>query len=91
MPPQIKNDEPVQVECYSGHKASERPVAFTWQGGRREVAEILDRWYEGGIEPDRPVVDYFKVKTYDGGVFILRYAAHSDIWSIRIQHGDVIQ
>lgn len=46
--------EKIAVECYSGHKANERPVAFTFQGRHWEVAEILDRWYEGGIEAGRP-------------------------------------
>ena len=76
--------EQIQVECYSGYKVNERPVAFTALGSRREVSEIVDHWYEGGIKPDEPVVDYFKVKTNDGNVFILQYAAHSDLWSIRI-------
>ena len=36
----------VSVECYSGHKANERPVAFAFQERCWEVAEIVDRWYE---------------------------------------------
>jgi len=75
--------ERIQVECYSGYKAKERPVAFTYQGRRREVKEIIDRWYEGGLDPTRPEIDYFKVKTTDGQVFILRYLTLFDAWSIR--------
>ena len=75
-------DEQIEVECYSGYKANERPVAFTYQGRRREVKEIIDRWYEGGLEPGRPPIDYFKVKTTDGQVFILRYLSLFDAWSI---------
>lgn len=37
--------QPAAVECYSGYKACDRPVAFTCQGRRRERSEILDRWY----------------------------------------------
>jgi hypothetical protein len=77
--------EPIEVECCSGYKVNERPVAFTFLGRRREVSEILDRWYEGGINPDQPVIDYFKVKTNEGSIFILRYAARSDAWSIRLE------
>ena len=82
--PMEKDDpciKPIQVECYSGYKANERPVAFIYQGRRWEISEILDRWYEGGVEPDRPIVDYFKVKV-DGEIFILRYAAETDTWSV---------
>jgi len=75
--------EKVVVECYSGYKANERPVAFIYQGRRREIVEIIDRWYEGGIEPSKPPVDYFKVKTAEGEVFFLRYIALFDTWSIR--------
>ena len=75
--------QPASVECYCGYKADERPVAFTCQGQRWEIAEILDRWYEGGLRADRPVVDYFKVKTGEGRIFILRYAAQFDAWSAR--------
>jgi hypothetical protein len=53
----------IQVEAYSGYKANERPVAFIFQGRRWEISEILDRWYEGGMNPEQPIVDYFKVKT----------------------------
>ncbi len=74
------NFEPVQVECYSGYKTNERPMAFTFRGQRRKIVEILDRWYEGGIEPNAVVLDYFKVKTDEGSVFLLRYAADSDTW-----------
>jgi hypothetical protein len=75
--------ERIEVECYSGYKANERPVAFTYQGQRREVAEIIDRWYEEGIDPTRPEIDYFKVKTTDGEVFLLRYLTLFNAWSIR--------
>jgi len=79
-----KNWEPVLVECYSGYKANERPVAFSVRGRRWEIREILDRWYEGGIASDAPVIDYFKVRTGEGIDFILRYAAQEDAWAIRI-------
>ena len=75
--------ERIQVECYSGYKANERPVAFTYQRRRREVEEIVDRWYEGGVDPGRPATDYFKVKTTDGDILILRYLSLFDAWSIR--------
>jgi len=58
---------------------NERPVAFIYQDRRWAISEILDRWYEGGIEPGRPTVDYFKVRA-DGEEFILRYEAETDEW-----------
>jgi hypothetical protein len=76
------NGQHIEVEAYSGYKANERPVAFIFQGRRWEISEILDRWYEGGVNPEQLVVDYFKVKTSDGSVFILRYEAEAEEWTI---------
>lgn len=76
--------ERVQVECYSGYKASERPIAFTHNGVRLEIQEIIDRWCEGGVDPGRPAADYFKVKTTNGEIFMLRYLSLFDAWSVRI-------
>jgi len=76
--------ERIKVECYSGYKVNERPVAFVFGGIRREVQEIIDRWYEGGIESGRHETNYFKIRTTDGEVFILRYQSLFDAWSIRV-------
>jgi len=40
--------KPVTVECHSGYKANEWPVAFIFQGERREISEILDRFFLEG-------------------------------------------
>jgi len=76
--------ERIQVECYSGYKINERPVAFTYQGHRWEIQEIVDRWYEGDIDPTRLEISYFKVTTTEGRIFILRYLSLFDSWSIGI-------
>ncbi len=78
------NYEKVQVECYSGYKANERPTAFIYRERRYEIAEILDRWYEGGPDSNRIRADYFKVKTVEGDIFLLRYLYLFDAWSVRV-------
>ena len=75
--------EKIYVECFSGFKANERPVAFTFQERRWEVAEIVDRWYEGDLEAGHPEANYFKVRTVEGNVFLLRYLSLFDAWSIQ--------
>ncbi len=75
--------EKTQVEYHSGYKASEYPLAFVYQDRRLEVAEIVDRWYEGGLDPEKPVINYFKIRLDDGRIFILKYAARLDQWFIR--------
>ncbi len=74
------NHTEIKVECYSGFKVNERPVAFTYQGQRREIVEIVDRWYEGDLDSSRPIVNYFKVKAADGNVYFLRYHSELDAW-----------
>ena len=74
--------EVVDVECYDGYKAHERPTAFTFEGRRREVAEVIDRWYEGSPQAGGTALDYFKVRTEEGEVFLLRYNALFDVWAV---------
>jgi hypothetical protein len=74
--------EKVDVECHSGYRANERPLAFFFQGRRWEIAEIVDRWYEGDIKAGSPSADYFKVRTIEGKVFLLRYLSLFDAWSV---------
>jgi len=76
--------ESIEVECYSGYRANERPVAFTFQDRRWQVEEIIDRWYEGGVHANEPALDYFKVRTSEDRIFLLRYNSLFDAWSIRI-------
>jgi hypothetical protein len=55
----------VEVECYSGRKADERPVRFRLDGHEYIVEEVLDQW-------DGPEQVFFKVRADDGKVYILR-------------------
>lgn len=80
--------ERVFVEWYGGEKASECPMAFILNKQRRIVAGIIDRWHEGGLQPGRPRVDYFKVKTVEGKVFFLRYVSLFDAWSIWVEESE---
>ncbi|MGD0274668.1 MAG: cytoplasmic protein [Syntrophales bacterium] len=76
--------ERVDVECYSGHKVNECPLAFTFRGNRLEITKIIDRWYQGNPDSRQPTLDYFKVRTAAGEEYILRYNALFDAWSILI-------
>jgi hypothetical protein len=77
----------IQVECYSGYKANERPLAFTWRCKRWVVKEIADRWYEGGLSTNDPSLHYFKVVTDEGEEFILRYNSLFDAWAVVVPEG----
>ena len=64
------------VVCLSGVEYAERPLAFTWEGRRLEIAEILERWRGPGEKG-------FRIKTTEGQVFELTYREIPDDWRVR--------
>lgn len=65
-------DQPVEVDCYSGYKAGERPIRFRTGGAVFEIERILDQWYT-------PEGQCFRVHTARGD-FLLRYESDIDHW-----------
>ena len=65
----------IRVESYDGYRACERPLRFHIGSKKREVVDLLDRWY--GEDHD-----YFKVRADDGGVYVLRYGRGDDRWEL---------
>jgi hypothetical protein len=55
----------LEVDCYSGRKADERPVRFRLDGHEYMVEEVLDQWYG-------PQDVFYKVRADDGNLYILR-------------------
>lgn len=64
------------VECRSDTSYAERPLAFSWQGQRWEVVEILKRWHSPGMRG-------FLVRASTGGSFELLYDEQLDAWTVR--------
>ncbi|MDZ7721797.1 MAG: cytoplasmic protein [candidate division KSB1 bacterium] len=75
--------ERIQVERYSGSKANEAPTALVFQDRRVKITDIQDRWYEGGLDSSRPALYYFKVRTTDDEIYLLRYDPLFDKWFFR--------
>jgi hypothetical protein len=65
----------LRVECYSGAKADERPVRFQMGERHYMVEELLDQWYG----PDDV---FFKVRTDDCNLYILRRNTSADEWML---------
>lgn len=65
----------IQVQCYAGHRADQRPNRFTIRGKTFEVTEVEDQWYE-------PNAVYFRVRAEDGNFYILRHDEIQDAWSL---------
>lgn len=77
----------IEVECHSGYKSDEYPLRFYWDNLCFEINEIIDRWYQGDLNPDFPPATYFKVRTSDDKIFILKHESIKDVWFLWI-HGE---
>lgn len=76
--------EDAQVEAYAGHKGLETPRRVRHRGRIFTVAEVLDRWYESGLDPERLAHTYFKVRTEEGAVLMLKLQEETGRWYIRV-------
>jgi hypothetical protein len=68
----------LQVECYAGMKADERPMRFRLKAKdavMHDVGEVLDQWYGIGY-------CCFKVRADDGNIYILRHDEAKDRWML---------
>lgn len=69
----------VKVECYSGYKVNERPVAFTINEcdytRSFQIREVIDRWFG-------ETADYFKVVADDDNIYLLKYDGRQDLWDL---------
>jgi hypothetical protein len=61
----------LQVECYSGRKADERPVRFRLDEREYTIEEIVAQWYG----PDHA---FFKIRASDGNRYVIR---HETAWT----------
>ncbi len=68
-------DVSIRVECYSGYRSEEEPLAF-WLGERRlTVHQVVDRWFA-------PEQRWFKVEADDGNMYVLRHDEPGGEWEI---------
>ena len=65
----------VQVTCYAGRKADERPVRFQLDDSQYQVERIEDQWYG-------PDDIFYKVLADDGNLYILRHHTRQDEWNL---------
>ncbi len=74
-PPELPAPWPLRVECYSGHKADQRPIRVFLHGGPIEVASVEDSWYSPGFT-------FFRVLLSTGERYVLRHQQAQDLWTI---------
>lgn len=75
--------ELIRVEAYAGSRGGEEPRALVENGERRVVAEVLDRWLGSSAHPTDSPQDYFRVRTDDGRVSLIRYNRIFGAWAIQ--------
>ncbi|MGH9727233.1 MAG: hypothetical protein ACRD4V_01415 [Candidatus Acidiferrales bacterium] len=65
----------IRVECYSGHRADERPLRFFASDRTYLVQRVDDKWYSPGAT-------YFRVLADDGNLYVLKHDEAEDRWSL---------
>ncbi len=63
------------VDAYAGYKGEETPRAFTLDGRKLQVREVVDRWYS-------QTHSYFRVYASDGQRYVLRFDLDEDCWEL---------
>ena len=74
-PKRRSDDMHIKVECYAGYRGEETPRRFRIGGHDQNVAEIIDRW----LAPDHR---YFKFKTDDHSIWIIRHDTLRQSWEL---------
>ncbi|WP_287155290.1 hypothetical protein [Candidatus Solincola tengchongensis] len=73
---------PVQVKCYSGFKADERPLSFVLSGRELSVMDIEGSWFEED-ETSRERRVCFRVRADDGDLYLLSHHPEEGSWILR--------
>ena len=65
----------VQLQCYAGRKAEERPVRFRIGDRDYMVEDIIEQWYD-------PDDSFYKVRADDRNLYLLRHHTPAGTCSI---------
>lgn len=68
----------IQVSTYSGYKADEKPLEFTFKEKRHKIKEILSQAYEE--ISGKGLRRRYTIKTDEGLTFKLLYDENQDRW-----------
>jgi hypothetical protein len=75
-------NHPVEVRCYSGYKANERPLSFVFCDREFSVMDIEGSWFEENDQSmERRVC--FRVRADDGDLYLLSCDEKRDDWILR--------
>jgi hypothetical protein len=65
----------IDVQCYAGYRAAQRPNRFKIRGRTFEIVAVEDQWYD-------PEAIFFRVRADDGNLYILRHDEIQDSWTL---------
>jgi len=65
----------ITVECYAGYRGEQTPRRFQLDDRTFDVDDVVDQW----LAPDHR---YFKVRTTDGDVCIIRHDVEQGAWEL---------
>jgi len=71
--------EPIEVVCYAGYRAEEKPLKFTYKAREFHIQKIPARSVEESFA-DRHTVYRFRVLCTTGETFSLLFAPGEDQW-----------
>lgn len=80
------NVEPIEVHCYSGYKADERPIALVFRDRRLAVVKVVKSWFEEDVEPGKGTKTFFRVKADDDRAYVIFHDQRSDEWFLDQGH-----
>ncbi len=72
----MEEGQEVEVECYSGSRYAERPLAISSPGGHWRVEHILNAWRT-------PSGIHFRLALDDGLIHHLHYDEEEDSWWLK--------
>jgi hypothetical protein len=70
----------IEIECYAGYKADETPRRFRFDKNWIEVEAVVEQWRQVERLPISPRADYFKVRTGDGRLYLLKHDLDARQW-----------
>lgn len=77
-----------RVQTIDSHASPGEPRKLFFEHQWLDVERITDRWYEGSMDPARPLVLYYKVLS-EGRFFLLRYLSYFQRWQVAaVDQGD---
>lgn len=76
------DERSIVVITHAGYRGDEYPTAFIKEGERIDVAVIIDRWIEQGME-NGEMRRCFKVFGSDGHGYLLLHNESTGAWSLR--------